>query len=127
MAGYHIRLDGCFKPYVRMTQRGKFVKPEAQAYLASKDDLQYQLTQEMVDRAMLPESTPLEVMILIAHGHKFHRRDLDNEVKALLDAMQGIVFKNDCWVDGIQAERMRGERCAVHLFVSTKEGDDERR
>ena len=125
MSGYHIRLDGCFKPYVRMTQRGKFVRPEAQAYLASKDVLQYQLIQEMVDRPMLPESTPLEVVILIAHNHKFHRRDLDNEVKALLDAMQGIVFKNDCWVDNIEATRYQDHAgCRVLLSVGEKGEDD---
>ena len=118
---YHIKLDGCFKPYVRMTQRGKFVRPEAQAYLASKDALRLQLNQQMVDRPMLPVSTPLSVLILIAHDHKFHRRDLDNEVKALLDAMQDIVYKNDCWIDDIRASRTIGASCVVHVFVEVKE------
>lgn len=123
MSQYHIRLDGCFKPYVRMTQRGKFVRPEAQAYLASKDAMQYQLAQEMVDRPMLPERTPLSVSILISHNHGFHNRDLDNEVKAILDAMQGIVFKNDCWIDQIEARRMTGEREGIHVFIRELGGD----
>ena len=117
MSRYHLRLDDCFKPYVRMTQRGKFVRPEAQAYLASKDALQLQLNQQMVDLPMLPESTPLHVDILIDHAHGFNNRDLDNEIKAILDAMQGIVFKNDCWIDRIAARRVRGGQCRIWISV----------
>ena len=110
-------LEGCFKPYVRMTQRGKFVKPEAQAYLASKDAMQLQFNQQMIDLPMLPESTPLVVSIEIYHEHGFHNRDLDNEVKAILDAMQGIVFKNDCWVDRIWADRFESDSCHIQVYV----------
>ena len=118
MSRYHLRIDDCFKPYVRMTQRGKFVRPEAQAYLASKDALQLQLNQQMVDLPMLSESTPLHVDILIDHAHRFNNRDLDNEIKAILDAMQGIVFKNDCWIDRISARRVRsGDRCRIWVSI----------
>ena len=120
---YHIKLEGCFKPYVRMTQRGKFVRRQAQEYLASKDALKLQLTQEMIDREMLPDRTPLKVFFLIGHDHGFHNRDLDNEVKALLDAMQGIVFRNDCWIDEIKAIRLASSRCVVSVFVEVRRSD----
>jgi len=117
MMRYHIQLEGCFKPHVRMTQRGKYVRPEAQAYLTSKDELQRQLNAEMVDRVMFPPQQPLEVSILIGHKHGFHNRDLDNEVTAILAAMQGIVFENDCWVDDLYTRRQLEDKCGIFIEV----------
>jgi len=120
MSGYHIKLTGPFKPYVRMTQRGKWVKPEAKAYLASKQRLQFQLYSEMVDRPMMPGQAPLAVFLVISHSGGFHNRDLDNEIKALLDAMNGIVYPDDRWIDEIRASRVEGDRDAIHVYVEQK-------
>jgi Holliday junction resolvase RusA-like endonuclease len=102
---YTFTIEGRFKPYVRMTQRGKYVKPEAREYLASKDAIAWQLNAEMHQRGweMLPGQTPLWVEIRISPA--LHNRDLDNEAKALLDAMQGVVFPDDRWVDVLSAAR----------------------
>jgi len=100
---YEFQLEGPFKPYVRMTQRGKWVKPEAQAYLASKEAHGWQFLQQMGGEEVIPRGIPLMVTIVIDPPN--HRRDLDNEIKALLDAMQGIVFEDDRWVDRIYASR----------------------
>ena len=108
-------LYGTFKPYVRMTQRGKWVRPEAQEYLASKADLARQFQCARLD--MLPAQTPLAVSIVIEHKHGFHNRDLDNEVKAILDAAQGIVFVDDRWVDQIYAQRHRGQTDRIFVTV----------
>jgi len=112
-------IEGQFKPYVRMTQRGKFVKPEAQEYLSSKAGIGLQLKARMSRQGweMLPARTPLTVHVLIYHANGFHNRDLDNEVKALLDAAQGIVFHNDCWVDAITARRQANARDCVLLSI----------
>lgn len=110
---YTFIIKGRFKPYVRMTQRGKWVKPEAQEYLASKDRLGYDIAEQMRRRGleMLPGKTPLWVEIRIAPA--LHNRDLDNEAKAILDAMQGVVFPDDRWVDMLIASR--GDRYGAEV------------
>jgi Holliday junction resolvase RusA-like endonuclease len=105
------RVTGRVKPYVRMTRRGKFTDPQAQEYLASKAAIGYQLKEQMAaaDLKMLPAQTPLAVDISVYYKSRMHAHDLDNIIKALLDAMQGIVYQNDCWIDYISALRLAGK------------------
>ena len=118
MTEYTFRLTGRFKPYVRMTQRGKWVKPEAQAYLASKERLGWELLRQMQanEWELILRVVPLTVFIVIQPAR--HTQDLDNLVKGLLDAAQGIVFEDDRWVDVIVASRRNGEDEGVDLRVS---------
>lgn len=114
----HFVIDGPLKPYVRMTRRGKWVSRQAQEYLASKERLAVAFQAQMAGRWMhIERGTPLEVTILISHGRGFHNRDLDNEVKAVLDAMQNVVFDDDRWVDRITASRWRGPRDRLTVVV----------
>jgi len=108
MAELTFALSGPFKPYVRMTQRGKWVKPAAQEYLSSKAALALQFRQQMAGE-MIERGSPLSASIEIEHAQRFNHRDLDNEVKAILDAAQGVVFENDCWIDQITAWRWLGQ------------------
>ena len=119
-------IAGRIVPYVRMTQRGKFVKPRAQFYLASKEAIRWQLQQQMAASgwAMLPERTPLAVRIEIGKEGGLHKSDLDNEVKAILDAAQGIVYRNDCWVDDIEAFRWLGGRDATRVEIECIGGSE---
>ena len=105
---YNFIVEGRIKPYVRMTRRGKWIKPAAIEYISSQEALKLALKNQMVENGweMLPGQTPLEVRILIRPAH--HNRDLDNEVKAILDAMSGIVFPDDRWVDRLWALRETG-------------------
>lgn len=91
-------IHGKFVPYVRMTQRSKWVNPRARAYLASKDALAWEYRRQM-NGADLFERTPLKVTIDIIMTGGLHRVDLDNQIKALMDSAQGVVFGNDCWID----------------------------
>lgn len=112
--------DVIVKPYVRMTRRGKYVSLEAQEYLASKAELSYQIKQAMLaqGREMFPGQTPLSVVIaLYAPSKPGHRCDLDNQVKAILDACNGIVFPDDRWVDWISAHRVIGMKPFLRLTV----------
>jgi hypothetical protein len=95
------RITGRIIPYVRMTQRSKHVDPDAIAYLASQDAIRWQLKQQMIDHGweMLPESTPLLMRLHFDIGHAMHKYDRGNIEKAVEDAAQGIVFKNDAWID----------------------------
>lgn len=107
-----IVLNGKPKPYVRMTQRGKWVKPEAQAYLASKADFAEQMREKMRRRGRgpFPRRVPLHVDIAFYYANGAdHKRDLDNEVKAILDAGNGVVWADDCWIDGINTWRGKSD------------------
>ena len=118
MTEYTFRLTGRFKPYVRMTQKSKFVDPEAQAYLASKDALGFQMLQQMASNGweMVPRGVPLGALIVIQPVR--HNCDIDNQIKAILDSAQGIVFEDDRWVDAIFSVRhFKGEH--VVDFVVT--------
>ncbi len=102
----HFEIKGKIVPYTRMTQRSKWVDPRAQKYLASKGHIQLQLKNQMAHRRLDPflDRTPLAVT-LIFYRPAMHKCDLDNLVKAVLDAAQDVLFKDDRWVDSIIARR----------------------
>lgn len=106
MMTHTFTLTGPFVPYVRMTRRGKFADPRAQAYLSCQDALRWQINVQMSRSGLLrlPERTPLAASLLF-HFHHLHTGDLDNHVKAIFDAAQGVVFANDCWIDQFAAIR----------------------
>jgi Holliday junction resolvase RusA-like endonuclease len=112
-------IDGQIVPYVRMTRRGKFVRPRAKRYLASKDRIGWQLKVQMQNCAMLPERTSLRA-ILSFELPAPHRCDIDNQIKAVLDAAQGIVYRDDRWIDAVTAVRCKSERHHTRLWVEAQ-------
>ena len=76
------------KPYVRMTRRGKFCDPQAQQYLVSRDAIMWQLKNQMAANGwqMLPERRPLQASLRFVVAARLHGFDLDNAIKAVLDA-----------------------------------------
>ncbi len=115
MLSYTFLLPFRLQPYVRMTQRGKYVKPEARAYLESQERTGWTLKQRMLERGweMLPKRTPLGVRALFQVDRRVHCQDLDNILKALIDAAQGVVFQNDMWIDSIATDRKKSKECRV--------------
>lgn len=111
------------KPYVRMTQRGKYVSRQAQQYLNNKDALMTQLRSEMQwqNAEMYPKGIPLTVIMHVyVHTSQGHRADLDNIVKSVFDSCKGIVFEDDRWIDEFQAERYIGEKERLFMIVKEK-------
>lgn len=112
-------LTGHIIPYVRMTQKGKWT-PRAQDYLASQDAIKVQLIQQITASGwpMLSGHTPLSVQIEYwVPKVKFHNHDVDNTLKAILDAMSGIVYPDDRWIDYIQIARNVGDKYAAVVSV----------
>ena len=106
---FEIDIPGAIiKPYIRMTQHGKFVNAQAQEYIASKLTLSLQIKSAMnaAGKSMLAARTPLFVYVkIITPKSQGHRADLDNIFKAIMDACNGIVFPDDRWVDGFRVDR----------------------
>jgi crossover junction endodeoxyribonuclease RusA len=107
-------LTGPIIPYVRMTQRSKWVDQRAQDYLANKTELASQFRRQCPET--LPEKTPLMVIAII-ETPRLHKGDLDNICKAILDAAQGIVFRNDCWIDSISIQRKRAKKYRAQVWI----------
>ena len=99
------------KPYVRMTQAGKWTG-------RAKDYNNFQVAwKERIRLAMgvrgvspLPGSVPLFFSVNFQYARKaYHSFDLDNLVKSSLDLCQGVVFRGvDSWVDRIVSDRIPG-------------------
>ena len=117
---YHFRIEGRVKPYVRMTRRSKHVNPQAIEYISSQEVLKLALKNQMVEHGweMLPGQTPLTVSIWITPPS--HRRDIDNEAKAILDAMNELVYPDDRRVDGLFVSRCLGEPNGIDIHVSVR-------
>jgi len=98
---YTFIIHGRIKPYTRMTQRSKWRDPQALEYLSSQDAIRVQLRQQMVknDWEMLPERTPLILSAGFFFPSGWHRADCSNRLKAIEDAANGIVWKDDRWID----------------------------
>jgi Holliday junction resolvase RusA-like endonuclease len=97
-------ITGEIKPYVRMTRRGKWGSPQAREYLASKAAIQMQLRAQMAGREPFGRE-PLSVRLWIRVSERLHTKDLDNQIKAILDACNTIVWADDRWIDDISAVR----------------------
>jgi len=68
-----IVIDGItIKPYVRMTQKGKWSSPQAQEYMASKTELELRYRECMAKYGdeMLPGQTPLWVFVSVTVPQK---------------------------------------------------------
>lgn len=112
-------LIGKIKPYVRMTRRSKWVNKEAIAYNSNQVELKARLQAAMSAAGYdpIPARTPFAVHILITMPGRLHCQDLDNQIKAVLDACQHVVFPDDRWMDNITADRVLGDKHQVELFI----------
>lgn len=100
-----IRIQSSVYPYVRMTRRGMYVNPRAMAYRAWQEGFRIALRMAYHDE-MFPAQTPLSVSIKIGEPI-LHTHDIDNSVKAVLDACNGIVCPDDRWIDRLETERVQ--------------------
>lgn len=123
MTPMHFDLRGPIVPYVRMTRRGKYVREDAQRYLASQTALRVQMRLAMARAGytMMPLQTPL--MVRIVFGWCRHNCDLDNLVKAVMDAGNGILWPDDRWVDVIDARREDGDGM-LHMVAAGMVGEE---
>ena len=123
---YTFTIKGKIKPYVRMTQRGKWSNPQAQEYLANQDDIRWQLARQGRP-ALLPAKTPLNVSLVFTFPGGWHNADLDNQIKAVLDAAKGIVWQDDRWIDSLYGARKAGDDylCTLRVEVARVDTVDE--
>ena len=111
-------IHGKVIPYVRMTRYGKFVNERAQQYMASQQAIALQIKNAMQPQGkMFPDQTPLSVQVVFEMPERIHTSDLDNQAKAVIDAAQGILYKNDSWIDEMFLKRTKGDCYKCYLRV----------
>ena len=108
-------------PFTRMTQRGKYVKAEAQRYLASKESLawamlQYRQTLDVPPDVVLFDKVPFLVDVLY-HAPRLYTFDADNILKAVLDAGNGILWRDDRYCIHVQADKYLAPEYHLRLTV----------
>lgn len=111
-------IEGHIVPCQRVNAKGKW-SPRAQRYHASQESIRWQLRQQMQqhDWQMLPDKTPFQVDIQIEVAKCAHCADIDNIAKACVDAAQGIVFKNDSYMDRLTVSRQQTGRDYVRMEI----------
>lgn len=135
MNGFNFVLTHHMIPYVRMTRYGKYVSPRAQRYLASQAQLKEQMVakvkelaskgqtlySDMINARVDGKDIQVEIMVPIPPKEPFnlelnfffhpdkamHYCDLDNLVKAIMDAGNKVLFTDDRWCDGFVANRIQ--------------------
>lgn len=102
-------------PAVRMTQRGKFVKLNAQKYLAYKEQVGWQARQAMGRKEPLSGPVGVEITAVISGGRP---GDSDNLAKSILDGCNGVVWDDDRQVVELHVYRQRGkpQRAEVEVW-----------
>lgn len=121
MIVYTFHLEGKVVPYTRRTFKGKY-SDAAKRYHASQNAIgwQYKIQLREFDWPMMPTQTPLFLEVDYQVPERIHTFDFDNVLKALSDAAQGIVFKNDLWVDELHATRRLGSDYRATISIGTK-------
>jgi Holliday junction resolvase RusA-like endonuclease len=82
---------------------------QAQQYLTSEAQLQLKFKECMTlhDEEMFPDRTPLIIMgIIMVPAAQGHKCDLDNLIKAILDAGNKFLFPDDRWIDHVTFSRL---------------------
>lgn len=120
---YQFTISTPIKPYVRMTRRGKWTDPEAQAYIASQTAIGLQIKQQMTAQGwdMLPVKTPLRLEVAVTVPGRLYTMDADNLLKAVADALQGTAFKNDLWIVEARVTKAIGSDHLTLIEVGTIE------
>lgn len=97
---YHIVLQTPIIPYVRMTQRSKWVSESAQRYLANQQVLRLEMAAQ---KQPMIGKEPFALTMRIAQPS--HHCDLSNLAKAVEDAGNKVLWEDDCWIDKLDVER----------------------
>ena len=133
----HFIVEGKPVPAQRMTQRGKFVKKNAQRYMNYKSAVKLVARSYMSKNRLEPLQEQLKVSIdfyyqipksyskkrvkeIMEGGEDIRPRsqgDLDNLVKSITDSCNKICYGDDIQISEIVARKLYGEKDCVELKI----------
>lgn len=99
-------------PAARMTRNGKWVRPDAQRYLAYKEEIGWR-AREVVKDILLG---PLAVAIKAYYGGG-KAADVDNLAKSILDACNMVVWNDDTQIEELHIYRRIGKPQRAEMRV----------
>lgn len=129
------------QPYVRMTQRSMFVNKYAKLYLSSKANLKELMAYELKDREKFKSVKKMKIGSLEAYAESYYaippktifrmgaqiiypvgklkrKQDVDNLLKAILDAGNELIYEDDRWCDNAYVNRFEhGSRDRIHVWL----------
>ncbi|WP_028547225.1 RusA family crossover junction endodeoxyribonuclease [Paenibacillus taiwanensis] len=102
---------------VRMTQKGKYMDPNALRYLNYKQEIAYKMRQTVSAAKLGPIAVKVTFHMLIPESWTHKRRhalvgqhcakkpDIDNLIKGVFDAANGILWKDDNQVVMVESQK----------------------
>ncbi|HHY74060.1 MAG TPA: RusA family crossover junction endodeoxyribonuclease [Bacillus bacterium] len=124
---FFINPMGC----VRMTQRGKFIKPNAQRYLSYKSFLQISARQQLKSKQPLKGALDVHIVFSMPIPKswsnkrkcevvgRYHTKkpDTDNLVKGVFDSLNKIAWEDDNQVAKVTAVKIYSEHPGIDVTV----------
>jgi Holliday junction resolvase RusA-like endonuclease len=111
-------LSGHITPYTRTTQKMKWTE-RYQKYIASKEAIQRQVTNQMVmnNNKQIEKGQPFLMECRFFMEKRLYGSDLDNLVKAVADAMNGHAYYDDRYCVNITATKKKADFDYCHVNV----------
>jgi Holliday junction resolvase RusA-like endonuclease len=117
---------------VRMTGRGKYIKPNAQRYLNYKQVIQLHARGQLKGQQLL--TGPIEIIITfvmpipqswsnvkkqraIGQWH-IKKPDTDNLVKSVFDSLNKLAWQDDNQVSKVLAAKFYGEKPGINITIT---------
>ncbi|MED1942075.1 RusA family crossover junction endodeoxyribonuclease [Cytobacillus firmus] len=116
---------------VRMTGRGKFIKPNAQRYLHYKNHIKWHTKKQLKGRKVLSGALAVEILFIMpipgswskkkrdASVGEWHvkKPDTDNLVKGVFDSLNKIAWNDDNQVAKVTACKLYGESPGIEIII----------
>lgn len=117
---------------VRMTGRGKYVKDNAKRYMAYKTHLQWMANMQLKGHELFEGSLFVRLTFFMpipqsmrgkernaAVNGGYHKKkpDIDNLIKGVFDALNGVAWKDDNQVSKVEAEKIYGPEPGIKIEV----------
>jgi len=115
---YRFIIPGRPVPAARMTNKSKFVRPEALRYLAYKEKVGWFAKKSGVEK--IDADVEVECRFYLNGGHI---PDIDNLLKAVLDGLNGVAWDNDRKVRKVKAERIDSEAEYAEVILRKLSGE----
>lgn len=104
-------------PYVRQTQRGKYVSARARAYNEQQKAISDRVLLLMREHNLQPFPDDAELICEVQVTRTARRGDASNIYKAVEDALQGTFYKNDSCITSLSCNVGESKRALFSVYL----------
>ena len=122
----HFIIEGEIIPYVRTTRKAASFNERNLRYANSLGGIRVQVNNQMALRnyEKIPDRTSFIVYALFQSKSRLWTFDVDNKLKAIVDALQGHVFRSDLWLRETWGRKELGTDDMTAIVLDTLEHPD---